>query len=708
MPSQDLTVELYIDGAWQDITADDDVFTQPIKIQRGQGDESAAPRPAQITMQLANDDDRYRTSNPQSPLYGKAGRNTPLRASVGDTVRGVVEASSWRTGQTSDFRRYPKRGRAWTDVQGGGLLQRIGQWTEPVQSPFYVYNINLSNLLGYWPHEDPKGARSLFAAVPGSRSDKLGGAQFGGDRFAGSAPLATFPNNSSAFTSGFFAPTTAGDTDGWQMSFCIKPGDLGSTGDVFNFFNWRTRDGKAGGLSFVDGNSILMLVEEDDGTDLISSSQLVDGFGTNWNLWQEFVVEASYSAGTVTISIAYNTEGSDDFVEWGDTYSGITSQPSGWNAVFGGGQGDVGFGHMVAVSGTSPAFLSVDRLVAFSGYAGETAADRFDRLCTLKGVDFTILGTAADSYPMGPQGYDTLANHFKEIVTTEDGLLYDDIDSIGLVLMLRGERYNQTPALTLTPQDLPALPDEVTDDLDVHNVVTAAQRDGGTYTAEDDTGPLGSQDPPDGAGEYRQTVDVNADDPDNDLPQLANWWLRRGTVNLPRFPQLEVNLGALDADLIADVESVDVGSVIEVTGMREYTIRLHVLGYTETIRPADQGKVRRTITFTCAPDQQFQVGVLDTNRLQAAYTTLNAALTTTDTTVVLKSTNDLEQWRAGASTAHVMVAGEEIALGTIGARAGSGPWTFTVTGCTRSVNGIVKAQASGEPVKVVDAIRLAL
>lgn len=707
MPDQDLALELFYDGAWHDLVLDDDVLTeQPIVIKRGQTDEATQFRPASLVARLDNTDDRYRTSNPLSPLYGKAGRNTPMRASVAGVVRGQVEASSWRPGQSRDFRRLPKRGKAWTDVEGGGLLQRIGQWTEPLRSPFYTYNTTeLTALVGYWPMEDPRGSTSAASPVAGASNTRLLGVSFDSQqRPPGSAPLADVVlQDASTFQ---FVAGAPDSTTGWQFSMVVNMASLG--GSFFTPVNLELANGYGISLSIDDASNETDLLAADAASNtLFLSTNAFPSSSYAWSgRWIMLTVQGSYSGGTTTIDAYFRAIDEDDTWHVSGTYSGV---PSSLNRVFCSGLPDGStFGHVIGVADTGLQLTNADRFTAFKGHAGETAADRFDRLCTLKGIDFTILGTSADSYPMGPQGVATFAEQLKEIVATEDGLVFDDIDAIGLVLLLRNARYNQTPAVVLQPEDLPALPDEVTDDLDIHNVVTASQRAGGDYTRTDDTGPLGTLPPPDGAGEYRQTVDVNVDDEVTGLPQQANWWLRRGTVNLPRFPQVTVNLAALDAERIAAVESVDVGSVLEIENMREYTIRLYVLGYTETIRPADRGKVRRTIVFTCAPDQQFQVGVLDANRLQARYTTLNAALTTTDTTVVLSSTNDLEQWRAGASTAHVMVAGEEIALGTISARAGSGPWTFTVTGCTRSVNGIVKAQAAGEPVTVVDPIRLAL
>jgi hypothetical protein len=302
----------------------------------------------------------------------------------------------------------------------------------------------------------------------------------------------------------------------------------------------------------------------------------------------------------------------------------------------------------------------------------------------------------------GAAGVDTFPNQLKEIVTTEDGLIFDDIDAVGLVLMLRGARYNQTPALALTPTDLPALPKEVTDDLGVHNVVTASQRNGGDSTAEDSTGPLGSQAPPSGAGEYRQTVDVNLDDEDTELPQVANWWLRRGTVNLPRFPQVTIDLGAKPS-LITAVESVEVGSVITITGFREYVIRLYVLGWTETI-----GTHTRTITFTCAPDQQFVVGVYDStsSATTCGRPRCSGAWTSTQAAGTFKMTAD-ESWSTTSEPYDLMIAGEQITVTNMNARTGTGPY-FQSANVTRSVNGVVKALPDGAEVHIATPGRWAL
>ncbi|MFD5002228.1 hypothetical protein ACFWMV_04900 [Streptomyces mutabilis] len=85
-----LRVELLIDGAWTDITAD--VYTRdPITHQRGIRNEGTAADPAAVPMTLNNKSGKYSNRNPMSPYYGLIGRNTRVRLSLpGGTPRMVL------------------------------------------------------------------------------------------------------------------------------------------------------------------------------------------------------------------------------------------------------------------------------------------------------------------------------------------------------------------------------------------------------------------------------------------------------------------------------------------------------------------------------------------------------------------------------------------------------------------------------------------
>lgn len=86
--STDVAVELHYDDAWHDITGD--VRTrQDIAISRGRRDWAQQADPSRCRLQINNADGRYSPRNPDSPLYGLIGRNTPLRVRVGDERLGV-------------------------------------------------------------------------------------------------------------------------------------------------------------------------------------------------------------------------------------------------------------------------------------------------------------------------------------------------------------------------------------------------------------------------------------------------------------------------------------------------------------------------------------------------------------------------------------------------------------------------------------------
>jgi hypothetical protein len=699
LPKQIVGLELFYGGAWVDVAALDDVLSEaPIVIKRGQSDEGSSLRPCSLTCRLANDDDRYRISNPASPLYGQAGRNTPVRAKVGGTVRGIVEASSWAADQTRDFRASPRRGKAWVDLEGGGVLRRIGQWTEPLRSPFYVHNAALTTSVGYWPLEDAAGTVLMGQATStNARSGGNPGIVFGGQtRPAGSAPLADFAAELGSGVRAYGYFRTGGDpesTAGWQVSFAARLGSLGELGTFVGPLTFDTTNGMNVSLVFQDGTNMLLLVNAASGAPLINATWNITGAGTDWSTWVDFVITGTQSGGTTTVAISWIQEDGVIVGAFADTYAGNTSSPRGWRMNGGGFPDTVTLGHLIATTGVTEDLTSPARIKAFRGYPGELSAYRFARLCDLAGVGYYVSVGFARSMPMGPQPYGTLADNLKEMEATEDGLIMDYQTELRLYFLLRPDRLRQTPSLTLTPADLPFLPTEVTDDLDTHNIVTVSQRDGPDVTAEDATGPLGSAPPPVGVGEARQTIEVNLDEPVLTLPGQANWWLRRGTVNLPRFPQVTVDLNARPS-IIAAVESVDVGDVIEITGFRENTIRLWVLGWTETI-----GHHTRKIVFTCAPDQQFNVGKWDDtgSRWDSQTTTLKTGVNTTATAWTFRTTSSKGVW-SSTTPYDVLVAGERVTVTAMGAAAVvSGAYEQAAT-VTRSVNGIVKSQSAAAEI----------
>lgn len=713
MPKNNVALELYYDGAWHDLVANDDVFADtPITITRGQGDEGVAPRPCTIGCRLANDDDMYRTSNPESPLWGKAGVNTPMRVSVGGVVRGQAEASSWQAGQTRDFRARPKRGKAWVDVQAGGLLQRINQWTEPLKSAFRQYNEGLSHVTGYWPGEQVRGSTELISVTPGTQQIFFQSiAPESQYRPLGSAPLMDMGSSDDAEVGGRFAPNTSADpTAGWQLSWAGRYEPL--VDGEQDIMDWATTDGTQYGLYLNPTTGQILIYSTKSGVQILASGGSYGSY--DWSQWTLFSIDAQYSAGTTTVWINWTNADNTQSGFFAPSFSGAPEQLVWWDmSVFAGVPGGSTFGHVLGANVSSLGgvnLFSVARIFAWTGYLRETAGARFVRLCNLKNIAYVVSSGYTGSTPMGPQPVATFAEQLREISATDDALILDHRTALRLYMLCGVDRYNLNSVLTLNaadnPTGMPALPTEVTDDLGVHNIITASQRDGGEYVLRDDTSVMGTQPPPNGRGEYEQRVDVNVADETTDLPQVASWWLNKGTLTQARFPQVTVNLAALDPAGVAEVEQADVGSIITIINFREYTVRLWVLGYTETIGWPNT----RTITFTCAPDEIYgTIAVLDQFRLDSATTILKAAVTQSDTAVTFRTTNILDVWDTGSAPFDVKIAGQRNRVTSVGAASlVSGAYDQAVT-LVRGVDGIRKQLAAGEPVRLAAGYgRLAL
>lgn len=707
MSAQTVLVELFYNGVWNDVTADT-FAAETIKITRGQNDEVSAPRPAQIQLTFNNSTDKYRPSNPVSPLYGLVGRNTPLRVSVGGSIRGLIEASSWAPDRTINSSPGSGTGRAWVDIDGGGILQRVNQWTEVLKSPFRQYNETLPYIIGYWPAEQARGSTDLLSTVPGTRKylfvDMAFDSQY---KPPGSAPLMDFGQTADAEVDYFFINNAGADpTVGWQVSWVGRYGPI-AAGDQ-GIMAWDVADGTSWGLNLnpTTGHMTLQSFSSfaSGFTPIVNFNASYNGY--DWSQWTLFSIDAQYSAGTTTMWVNWVNA---DLTQNGfitTTFSGVPSSLNQWDmSTFDGIPAGSTVGHITGARVSSVNGVNLfnnSRKNAWSGYIGETAADRVTRLCAVKNVPVTIIGTAAASWPMGAQPVDTLANLLAEVVRTEDGLLFDDRDSVGLNFRTRGNRYNQTPLALTYPGDIYPTFQEVLDDLGIHNVITVSQRDGGDYTLELDSGPVSTQAPPAGVGPAEQRVDVNTENEVVDLPTLAGWWLNHGTVDLPRFTAVTVNLTERDPTFTANVAAVDVGDRITITGYVEYVIDLIIVGSVETVTP-----VTRTITFTCAPNQPYVVGILDTDLADSGSTVLKTGVGTAVTAVTFRTTNIGDVWST-TTPYPVLCAGEKLTVTSMGAASlVSGAYDQAAT-VTRSVNGIVKALATSAPITDFAPARCAL
>jgi hypothetical protein len=79
-PEDFLGVDLFYDDGWQPVGADLD--QSGVRISHGARSEAGRPDASSMTFTVTNHDGQYSPRNPNSPLYGLVGRNTPVRARV--------------------------------------------------------------------------------------------------------------------------------------------------------------------------------------------------------------------------------------------------------------------------------------------------------------------------------------------------------------------------------------------------------------------------------------------------------------------------------------------------------------------------------------------------------------------------------------------------------------------------------------------------
>lgn len=694
MAKQTVTVELFYDAAWNAAP----VYTRDsIHLQHGRRAEADLADPADCALTVDNRDDAYNPRNPTSALYGKIGRNTPVRVKVGTAVRFLGEGSAWQPGRSVDG------SDAWVELACGGIRRRLGQGAKPLRSALYRELTSRANdgLVAYWPCEDGAGANAVSSAIGGHPAmTVVGTAQFASfEGFDCSDPLPALDS------AGLFGAVpkyvvtgetslrmlvsipAAGTTNGAQVA------GLSMTGTAAE---WRVLYGTGGTLT-------LRVRDKDGGTLHDTGAIAYDVNGALFSLGLEIVQDgADIDFDLLVFKILPG--GGSSATSHSDTISSETAfRCAAVSAAGNLGLSGAAFGH---ISLADDAAFYADTAAALLAHYGETAGERIERLCDEQGVTFTSEGTLADTAPLGVQFSDTFLDVAQEAAATDLGALTDAVDSLALHYRTRTSLYNQAAALTLDfdgSEIAPPLHPAV-DDQHVRNDVTVKGRGGGELQAVDDDGPLGV----DAIGRYDTSVTVSA--PGHGfLANQAGWRLHLGTVDDDRWPRVAVDLDAAPS-LVATVDAIRVGDRIDLENLPAAlamggTASLLVQGWTE-----DVGSHRRVVVFNCTPEPPWRVAKYEAaagssvHKYDTAGSELASAIDDDDTTLSVATTVGPLWTTTDAEDGFDVIIGGEVMTVTDVSGASS-PQTFTVT---RSVNGVVKAHAIGAPVKLYPTPRYAL
>jgi len=611
---------------------------------------------------------------------------------VDPSVRFIGEISEWP-------QRWDVTGRdVYVPIEASGILRRLGQGASALKSTLYRgYTSATFTPRAYWPCEDGADATEIASAIGGPPmrfQDAARPTLASFDGFKCSDPLPTLQG--SHWLGNVASYTGTGKVQVWFLMH-IPTGAATVGKRIITIYTAGTGPVASWILSYASAGGNLTFAGFDAaGTQLFTDTA---AFDVNDRLLR---VDIELQQNGANIDWNYAT------LEVGASVGGLSSGTLNANnisrchavRVAGDNLGnDIAIGHISVHDSVRSLFDLWPELLA---YDGEAASRRIERLCGEEGVTFRAVGNPDASAAMGPQLPAELVTLLQDAADADGGILYEPRDLFGLAYRTRESLYDQTARLALdyAAAHLSGI-EPVDDDQAVRNDITvkrtAGSSSGSSARAVASTGPLSILPPPGGVGRYDEQVTLNLA-ADSVLADAAGWLLHLGTVDEARYPVLQVDLArapfVASSALALAAQDLDVGDRLTVDNPPSWLppddITQLAQGMAETM-----GNFTHRIEVNCSPETPWgQAAIYDdgASRYSSNGTTLNEVLDTTETGVdVLTPTGRV--WSHADGDFDIRVGGEVM---TVTAISGAGSaQTFTVT---RSVNGVVKAHASGEAV----------
>lgn len=709
-----LLVELYYSGAWHDITADV-LVEDGITITRGRGPGLDRVTPSSCTLNILNTNSKYSPRNPQSELYGKVGRNTPIRISENSVYRFHGEVERWPQSWTTDGVR------VWAPITAYGILRRLGgSGTQAPANSALSRRVLIGDPRAYWPLTDgPRSAqgRALTADTVSATWETFEGASV--------LPVPKPGAWGTSELAPWLEPALRLGPDEVVRGM-VMPGDpstalaadifvnvVDRTGDFpnlyFEFVDVVTKDsGPRGVYAATAWNGGAPTMEIAGGTslgyqvlDTASAADALKPWAPGPHHWRIFITQSG-----ADVDVEFWLDGE---LLMSGTHTSATLDQNG-RLFFWATHKETAVGHAVIWA----FFIAAESEMtsAMRGWAGETPVERLDRLCLEEGITFSAVGSSAQL--LGPQRTLPFLDLIDDTAAVDGGILAEARDTFGLVLHTQNSLYSKDVDVTVdyAAGGEVAPPLGYSEDTDhIANDVTVSRIGGQSTTLVQTFGPLNIQEPvddPQGVGWYPRRYELNLYGDDQTVQQAA-WKRHLGTWDDARYPSIVLDVAAMQADgkttLAADAVALDVGGRIQVDNPPAWTgpgpVDQIVQGYEEFIGdPLAEGGYVRTITANTTSAGPYNVGKLDTVRIDVAGSTISEDLTTTETDVSVANTG--AGWSSTAVPYDVLIGGERM---TVTAVSGSGSsQTLTVT---RSANGVVKTHSTGAEVHTYQPFRLA-
>lgn len=610
-------------------------------------------------------------------------------------------------------------------IQAGSILRQRSQGSEAPHSALYRFFSN-SNSVAYWSLEGGTSTTALtspFAGVPNAvvAVPPTIPAAYGQDStsFISSDPL---PVLTSGYVSGQvpnYAATTASGGAVYGASFIPAAPTVPGGGIL-----WATIGGGTLGtaiLTYTNSTQATFTVFNTSG---VSVSSTAVTFGAMVGSARQWFIAWSPTAANPTTQTDFTCGYSDvNNVTSAFTALAVTGttgaitrvsvgqEPS--NTVF----FDKGItvGHMAVsatctgATGSGFASATIPRTIgraAVQAWSFEPPVLRFLRICQEESIPLSTAywqqATVRDAtqVPAGPQLSDDALNILFITQVTDMGELAESRCTTGL-------SYRPGPAMQGRPvvavvdyaaKMIAGSLDPVDDDQNTRNDVTVTQQNGSSVEVTQASGPLSVLLPPNGVGIYTGSYTVSVAYQGRDLPYIAQEYLAQGVINQQRFANVTMLLEAVPSS-VTTLAAIDIGQHVQIANtpiwVQPGPSDVIILGMTELIGPIAEWE----ITFNARPYGPNAVLRVDSgdsmSRIDSGTSAVTAGITSTATSMGVTVGRADDGWSNANCPFDILVTGERM---TVTAISGTVPTqTFTVT---RSVNGVVKPQATGAVVNV--------